>query len=594
MQHSYGFFEEDQLANFGDAALWRRIGRYVRPQRLRVTTAVLLSMAVIVTNLALPYLIRLAIDNFISAPQLTVDQRIAGLGNLAAIFIVLVIIGFAANFFQVTVLELSGQHIMHHLRQELFRHLLSLDLTFFNNNPAGKLVTRLTNDIQNMHEMFTSVAITIFNDVLQLIGILAILYWMNWRLAGLMTLLLPLVLLHSVTFSRMARDAFRKIRTQLAVINSFLQETLGGMSLIQHFLQERHTEQKFRQQNRLYRQQTMAQIKIFGIFLPLLELISHIAIAMIIWFGGKEVLAGRITIGEMAAFLSYMRLFFKPMREISQKYSIIQSAMASAERIFQLLDRKSALTTAGRQKPAIRGDIQFREVNFSYNNQKKIIRQLNLRIKPGESLAIVGATGAGKTSIINLLVRLYEPNSGLISIDNIGLADFDLHWLRRQIGLVMQDIFLIPGTFRENLALGGEISARQEMMLLRRSQLSEIVQALPNGLDTVIGEGGYELSVGQKQLLALGRVMIRDPAILILDEATANIDSITEEMLERAITTTLSNRTSIVIAHRLSTIRHAQQIVVLEQGTITEQGSYDELLAAGGLFSRLVHLQQIS
>jgi len=594
MRYSYGFFEEDQLANFGDAALWRRISRYVWPQRRGVALAILLSFAVIGTNLALPYLIRLAIDNFISAQQLPPAQRISGLGSLAALFIFLVISGFAANFFQVTVLERTGQNIMHRLRQQLFRHLTSLDLKFLNNTPAGKLVTRLTNDIQNMHEMFTSVAITIFNDILQLIGILVILYLMNWRLAALMSLLIPLVILHSVTFSRLARDAFRKIRTQLAIINSFLQETLGGMSLIQHFLREHDTEEKFKFQNQLYQQQTLFQIKIFGFFLPLLELISSLAIAMIIWFGGKEVLAGRTTIGEMAAFLSYMRLFFKPLREISQKYSIIQSAMASAERIFQLLDRQSALAKAGQKQPKIRGDIKFKDVNFSYNDNEKIIRNLNLHIKPGESLAIVGPTGSGKTSIINLLARLYDPNSGQISIDEIKLPDFDLNWLRRQIGLVMQDIFLISGTFKENLVFGEEISAEKITDILQKSQLTEVVKNLPDGVNTIIGEGGYELSAGQKQLLALGRVMVRNPALLILDEATANIDSITEQLLERAISVSLSKRTSIIIAHRLSTIRHARQILVLENGVITEQGSYDDLLAANGLFSRLVHLQQIS
>jgi len=594
MRYSYGFFEEDQLANFGDAALWRRISRYVWPQRRGVALAILLSFAVIGTNLALPYLIRLAIDNFISAQQLPPAQRISGLGSLAALFIFLVISGFAANFFQVTVLERTGQNIMHRLRQQLFRHLTSLDLKFLNNTPAGKLVTRLTNDIQNMHEMFTSVAITIFNDILQLIGILVILYLMNWRLAALMSLLIPLVILHSVTFSRLARDAFRKIRTQLAIINSFLQETLGGMSLIQHFLREHDTEEKFKFQNQLYQQQTLFQIKIFGFFLPLLELISSLAIAMIIWFGGKEVLAGRTTIGEMAAFLSYMRLFFKPLREISQKYSIIQSAMASAERIFQLLDRQSALAKAGEKQPKIRGDIKFKDVNFSYNDNEKIIRNLNLHIKPGESLAIVGPTGSGKTSIINLLARLYDPNSGQISIDEIKLPDFDLNWLRRQIGLVMQDIFLISGTFKENLVFGEEISAEKITDILQKSQLTEVVKNLPDGVNTIIGEGGYELSAGQKQLLALGRVMVRNPALLILDEATANIDSITEQLLERAISVSLSKRTSIIIAHRLSTIRHARQILVLENGVITEQGSYDDLLAANGLFSRLVHLQQIS
>ncbi len=594
MQQNYGYFEEDQLPNFGNAALWRRILTYIRPQRRGVTLAILLSLTVIGTNLALPHVMRLAIDNYIMNGHLTVGQRSQGLSHLALIFIGLITTSFVANFFQVTVLEWTGQTIMHHLRQQLFHHLIYLDLTFFNNTPAGRLITRLTNDIQNMHEMFTSVIITLFNDILQLAGILVILYLMNWKLALLMSLFLPLLTLHSITFSKMARSAFRKIRTQVAVINSFLQESLGGISLIQHFLQEADTEKKFKHQNQLLRLQTLTQIKIFGVFLPTIEVLNSLAIAIIIWFGGKDVLTGHITIGELAAFLSYMRLFFKPVRDIAQKYSIVQSAIASAEKIFQLLDQKSTLRTSTGLRPEIKGAICFREVKFSYKNSGTIIKNLNLDIAPGESLAIVGPTGAGKTSIINLLERLYDPEAGWITIDGVDLRDFETHWLRSQIGLVMQDVFIMPGTLRDNLTFGGILDNDKKIEdILQRSQLTKVVEDLPQGLDTVIGEGGYELAAGQKQLLALGRVMVRDPAILILDEATANIDSITEGLLKKAITATLSNRTSIVIAHRLSTIRHTKRIVVLEEGGITEQGSYNELQAANGLFARLIRLQQI-
>ncbi|VAW35436.1 Heterodimeric efflux ABC transporter, permease/ATP-binding subunit 2 [hydrothermal vent metagenome] len=593
MLHNYGYFEEDKLGKLGDTALWGRILKQVRPQRRNIILAVILSLVVIAANLTLPWLVRLAIDKYIMAVHISAEARLRGLENIALIFIVMVIGGFAANFFQVTVLEYSGQHIMHGLRQRLLAHLLSLDVTFFNNNPVGKLVTRLTNDIQNLHEMFTSVITTIFNDILQLSAILIILFYMNRHLALLMCALLPLIIIHSLSFSRLARKAFRKIRTQLAIINSFMQESLTGISLIQHFLREADTEKQFRRQNRIFQHQTMYQIKIFGVFLPIIEIISTLSIALIVWIGGREVIKGTTTIGELAAFLSYMRLFFKPIREVAQKYSIVQSAMASAERIFELLDRQSAISTAGNLRlPNLRGAIRFAGVSLAYKQDEPIISDFNLNIVPGEQLAIVGPTGAGKTSIVNLLERLYEPRKGEIFIDDHPLADFNLAWLRGRIGLVMQDVLLMPASLRDNLIFGSSADEERLRAVVRDSQLELVVRELPQGLDTMVGEGGWQLSQGQKQLLALGRVMLRDPRILILDEATANIDSITEALLEKAVSHTIRNRTSIVIAHRLSTIRNAQRIVVLSRGRIREEGSYDELLERGGLFARLIELQE--
>jgi ATP-binding cassette subfamily B multidrug efflux pump len=593
MERSYGFFEEDKLGDLKDLQLWRRILVYAWPQKKGILLAIFLSLTVIGTGLALPHLTRIAIDRFIIGHGLGRAVRLAGLKQMTSIFLLMVVLGFVANFFQVTVLEWSAQNIMHRLRQHLFSHLMGQDLAFFNTTPTGKLVTRLSNDIQNMNEMFTSVIVTLFNDGVQFVAILVILCTMNWRLGLLMLALVPLIILNLVVFSRLARDAFRAIRTRLAVINSFLQESLAGISLIQHFLREEDAEQKFRQENQAYTRENLRQIRLFALFVPFIEVLSAVAIALIIWYGGGEVLRQRMTFGELAAFISYMRLFFRPIREISEKFSIVQSAMASAERIFELLDREPAIHGGSQGNGRLKGEVAFSDIHFSYNPTEPILTGLNLAIRAGETIAIVGATGSGKSTIINLLERLYDPESGRITLDGRDLKEFDLDWLRKEIGLVIQDVLLIPGTLRDNICFGEEVSDDLLAEVLAKAQLTEVARLLPEGIETVIGEGAYELSTGQKQLLALARVLIRDPRILILDEATANIDSMTEMLVERAMRATISNRTSILIAHRLSTIRDAERIIVLDHGRIAEEGSYQELLTRDGLFHTLVEQQRL-
>ncbi len=593
MQPNFGFFEEEKLGDLKDLQLWRRILRYGWPQRHGLILAVFLALTVIATSLALPHLTRIAIDRFIMDQELSRAARLHGLRHLGSTFLWMVVISFMANFFQVTVLEWSSQHIMHRLRQHLFSHLLRLDLVFFNNTPTGKLVTRLTNDIQNMNEMFTSVIVTLFNDGVQFVAILIILWFMNWRLALMMVALVPLIILNLLLFSRLARDAFRAIRTRLAGINSFLQEALSGMALIQHFRREVDTVANFRQQNEAYTRENLRQIRIFALFVPFIEVLSAVAIALIIWYGGGEVLRQHMTFGELAAFISYMRLFFKPIREISEKYSIVQSAMASAERIFQLLDREPAILGGEVRQDRMAGAITFSDIHFAYQRNEPILAGFSLAIRAGETVAIVGATGSGKSTIINLLLRLYAPDRGRITVDGRDLSEFDLGWLRRQIGLVIQDLLLIPGTLRDNICFGEKVSEEALAEVLAKAQLTEVCRLLPEGIETVIGEGGYELSTGQKQLLALARVLVRDPRVLILDEATANIDSMTEMLVERAMRATITNRTSILIAHRLSTIRDCDRIICLDHGRIAEQGSYQELLAQGGLFRTLVEQQRL-
>ena len=593
MQHEYGYFEDDHLGQIGDVRLWRRLIGFIVPQWRWVTIAVLLSFIVTATSLTLPRLIQVGMDRYIVSADLGLEERLWGLTELGALFLVVISVGFVTNFFQVIALEWTGQNIMHAIRQRLFTHVVGLDLSFFNAHPVGRLVTRLTNDIQNMYEMFTSVIITLFNDGIRLLGILAILFWMNWRLALLLCATFPVMLIITTWFGRLSRDAFRQLRTHLAAINAFLQEAVSGISVIQLFLREKDAHRRFKALSDRYYRSAFYQIWIFAIFIPLIEVMSSVSLALIIWYGGKEILQDHMTIGILTAFIAYMRLFFQPVRELSQKYSIVQSAMASAERIFNLLETRDVLPTVDHPvvPEKVLGEIAFTRVNFAYEPERPVIRDLSFRTRAGETLAIVGATGSGKTTLINLLERFYDPCKGAISLDGVDLRELDPNWLREQVGLVMQDVFIVPGTIRENIVLDRELSAEELERIVELSQLSGMVRRLPRGLETKIGEGAMDLSAGQKQLLALARVLARDPRILVLDEATANVDTETEMLVEQAIQAALTNRTSLVIAHRLSTIRRADRILVMDHGRLVEQGTHEVLMNRRGLYYHLQTLQ---
>ncbi|MGO9532892.1 MAG: ABC transporter ATP-binding protein [Syntrophobacteraceae bacterium] len=586
-------FDEEQKLYLGDFKLWGRLFESIVPQWKWVLVAVGLAFIITASSLIWPRLVQLSMDKYILNNSLPVDVRVDGVARIAAVFLGVIIVGFVANFFQVIALEWTGQRIMHSLRQRLFSHVIRLNLSFFSAHRVGRLVTRHTNDIQNMYEMFTSVIITLFNEGIKLVGILAILFWMDWRLSFLLALTFPLMIIITLTFGSLSRKAFRRIRAHLAGINAFLQEAVSGISVIQLFLRENDARERFSMLNGKYFNAAMYQIRVFGIFVPLIEVMSSVALALIVWYGGGQVLRKYMTLGDLTAFIAYMRLFFQPLREFSQKYTIVQSAMSSAERIFQLLEEKDYMPQVIDPVPVsgISGHIEFRDVVFSYEPGRPVLKNISFEVKPGHTLAIIGATGSGKSTIINLLERFYDPQRGSILLDGIDLCRFEPHWLREHIGLVMQDIFIVPGSIRENILLDRELPESEIDRIVQLSQLEKLIRSLPMGLGTIIGEGGMDLSAGQKQLLAFARVLARDPKILILDEATSNIDSETEMLIEQAIRAVMANRTSIIIAHRLSTIRRANQIIIVDRGRIIEQGTHEDLMEKVGFYHHLQMLQ---
>ncbi len=593
MNNEQEFFQDEQKRYLGDFKLWGRLLKFIVPQWKWVSTAVGLAFIITGVSLLWPRLVQMAMDKYILNDSLPADVRVHGVSRLAFFFLLIIIIGFVANFFQVIALEWTGQRIMHSLRQRLFSHVIGLNLSFFNSNMVGRLVTRHTNDIQNMYEMFTSVIITLFNEGVRLVGILLVLFWMDWRLSLLLALTFPLMMVITLTFGSLSRKAFRRIRAHLAGINAFLQEAVSGISIIQLFLRQKDARGRFSGLNNRYYDAAMYQIRVFGVFVPLIEVMSSVSLALIIWYGGGQVLKSYMTIGALTAFISYMRLFFQPIREFSQKYTIVQSAMASAERIFQLLEEKDYVPPVidPVRINEVKGNIEFRDVAFSYDTGRQVLRNISFEVRPGRTLAIIGATGSGKTTIINLLERFYDPLHGSILLDGVDLRRFEPHWLRENIGLVMQDIFIVPGSVRENILLDRELPGIEIERILELSQLKNVVKNLPQGLDSKIGEGGMDLSAGQKQLLAFARVLARDPKILVLDEATSNVDSETEMLIEQAISAVMANRTSIIIAHRLSTIRRADRIVLIDRGRIVEQGSHEDLMEKEGLYHHLQMLQ---
>lgn len=590
---SFGSVEEDKSNRVSDLRLWQRLIDQCRGHEAGLAGSALLSLLVTAAALVQPRLLQVAIDTCMTGPN--VAARLPTLARIALLYSGIAFFAFGAGFVQVVVLERIGQAVMHRLRSRLHRHLLSLDLAFFQSHPAGRLVTRLTSDIQNLNEMFTSILVTLSNDALKFFGILILLYYTNVRLAALMTLFLPLSLGATLLFSRLAREGFRAIRSQLAVLNSFLQETISAVGTIQLFGQEAAAADRLSELNQEYLRRNIGLIRIFSVFMPLTELLSSVAAALILWYGGGEVMRKHLTLGELTAFLAYMRLFFQPMQELARKYSIVQSALASAERIFELFDLEGAIKPPAQPLDGslIIGDIRFEQVCFTYpsneeqgNGREAVLQDIDLHIHAGETVAVVGPTGAGKSTLVSLLVRFHDPTAGRILIDGHDLREFAPRTLREKIGLVLQDVLLEPDTVLANICQDTNRSRMEVQELLIRTGMDAFVDRLPRRLDTRIGEG-IDLSAGERQLIAFARVLCRDPAVLILDEATSSVDNEAEQLLAQAVRTGFAGRTVVVIAHRLSTVRQADRIIVLDQGRIAEQGTHVELMRRHGLYLQL-------
>ena len=527
-------------------------------------------------------------------------RDIKGVLHIGLLVIFILAINFGLNFSQVYAMESAGQRMMHSLRMRVFSHLQRLPVSFFDKNPVGRLVTRLTNDIQNVHEMFTAVLVNLLKDILLVIGIIVLLLELNRPLALVSFSVIPLIFVATLFFSRQARDAFREIRLRIAQMNSFFHENFSGIRVVQLFRREKENSMRFEKINEGYYLANMKQVSIYAFFVPLVEILSSGAVGLLLWYGGGEVIRGMITLGVLVAFLSYIRMFFQPIRDLSEKYNVLQSAMASLERIFSLLDQNQQVSEPVRletghlssREEKIKGNVEFRHVSFSYNGEDRVLKDVSFSVREGETVAIVGATGAGKTSLLHLLEGFYDVQEGAVLVDGVDIREMDMGHLRSQIGLVMQDTFLFSGDIRENIRMGNaNISDETVSEVARGVNVERFIRRLPEGYRTKVGEGGEVLSAGERQLLAFARALSINPKILILDEATSHVDPETERLIQEGLNRLLKGRTAIVIAHRLSTIQHADRIVVLHKGRVREIGSHAELMALKGIYFRLYQMQ---
>lgn len=523
------------------------------------------------------------------------EQDINGLTRIGLFFLTMLLVGFAVNYLQIYLLHKTSQKIIYNLRQEVFSHLQKMSLSYFDSNPVGRLVTRVTNDTERLKEMYINVLIYVFKDIFLLIGIMGIMIHLNLKLALVSFSVIPLALLAAFIFRKYAREAYREVRVKLAKINATLSENISGMKLIQIFNQQRRKFREFTDINKDYYDATMKQIIIFAIFRPTMGLMYSLALALILWYGGGRVINNLLQFGVLFAFINYIKKFFRPINDLSQKYNILQSAMASAERIFKILDTEVEIKNSADpvNLPAeLDGKVEFKDVWFAYEEDDWILKDINLTINPGETVALVGATGAGKSSIIKLISRFYDIQHGEILIDGVNIKDVKKKELRRRIGVVLQDVFLFTGDIKSNIRLNADhISDKEIKRSAKYVNASKFISKLPEKYEHEVKERGATLSAGQRQLLAFARALAFDPDILVLDEATSNIDTETEVLIQDALEKLTRDRTTIVIAHRLSTIQHADKIIVMHKGEIKEKGDHQELLRKGGIYYDLYQLQ---
>jgi len=532
----------------------------------------------------------------LSTVELTILRKedISGIKLLALAFGGLLILNFIFMYFQYHLSQYVGQRIIMDIRMKLFSHIESLSLKFFDSNPVGRLVTRVTNDIEVLNQAFINILINLFKDIFLLIGIIAMMLWLNWELALVTFCILPVLIWTTFYFRKKVREAFREVRLKIARINATIAEHLAGMSVVQLFHRENAAHDHFKTLNHDYFNANMRQVKIFAIFRPIVSSFQSLAIALLVWYGGGEIIRGSINLGDLWAFFFYLRMFFEPINELSQKYNELQQAMASSERVFMLMDQKDTISEPSTPKAlnSLKGDIEFQNVWFAYKDEEYVLKDISFKVRPGEKVALVGATGAGKSSIISLLSRFYDLTKGRILVDGIDVRDVKKSELRSHIAVVMQDVFIFSGDIKSNIRLNeGRITMERVYEAASLARANAFIERLPQRYDHAVMERGATFSQGERQLLSFARAVAFDPKIFVLDEATANIDTETEILIQQAIDNLMKNRTSIVIAHRLSTVRNVDRIIVLDKGRIAEEGSHQELLKKKGLYFKLYQLQ---
>jgi ATP-binding cassette, subfamily B, multidrug efflux pump len=601
------FHEEEVLGKAYDATLMRRLLWYLRPYKPQVALALAAIISASVLQLAQPYLMKLAIDRYIA------NGDLRGIDRIALWFLGILLGSFVLEYVQMWTLQMTGQRIMFDLRMQIYGHLQRIDLQFYDRNPVGRLMTRVTTDVDVLNDMFTSGVVSIFGDIFTLLGIMIVLVTMDWRLAIVAFAVLPLIALVTQWFRRNVRESYRTVRTWVARINAFLQEHITGMSTVQLFRREARSFDRFDDVNRRHRDANIDSIFFYAVFYPAIEIIGALASALIIWFGGRWTLQGTLTLGSLVAFLLYSGRFFRPISDMSEKFNVLQAAMASSERIFKMLDTavvienrpapggsRSAPAAAGATAPSgprTEGHIVFDHVWFAYNTPADaepdyVLRDVSFEVRPGERLGVVGATGAGKSTLINLLLRFYDVTRGRILVDGVDVRDLDLARLRSLFSLVLQDVHLFSGTIAANIRLGNAGIPDEAVRAAARAVHADgFIERLPDAYGSAVAERGATLSVGQKQLLSFARALAFNPRILVLDEATSSVDTETEILIRDALGVLMAGRTTIAIAHRLSTIQDMDKILVLHKGHLRESGRHQDLLAERGIYYKLYQLQ---